>query len=424
MRRAWCAAFAAAVALGVPVAAHANAVTDWNRIATDTLVAMPGPAGGAPPALQVNMAMTQGAVYDAVNAITPKHWRPYLLNRRFGATSSTDLAVATAAYGVLSNILDSVPPTIPFGNKGALQASLDAHMAGVLAGIPDSPFRRRGIEAGETAAAAMVAFRAGDGRFGPSQWAMQTGAGYWQPLLVGGVPQLDPTPWVGGVRPFVLTSPTQFRTPGPNALGSPQYMADYNEVKSVGRSDSLTRTGEQTHNAIFWQSAGGPALLWNGTTRNLVLDPKYGIHLGESARLFAMLNIAGADAAINCWNDKYYYDFWRPWNAIAPDDPTWSALLTAPYPEHPSGHLCLDGAELTVMQRVFGTDDVHFGVVSSRFPGETRFFDHFSEPLDEIVKARIWAGLHFRTADLQGRTLGQHVADYLLANYFQPVGNH
>jgi hypothetical protein len=117
MRRAWCAAFAAAVALGAPVAAHASAVTDWNRIATDTLVAMPGPAGGAPPALQINIAMTQGAVYDAVNAITPKHWRPYLLNRRFGATSSKDLAAATAAYTVLSKILDSVPPTIPFGNK-------------------------------------------------------------------------------------------------------------------------------------------------------------------------------------------------------------------------------------------------------------------------------------------------------------------
>jgi hypothetical protein len=424
MRRAWCAAFAAAVALGAPVAAHASAVTDWNRIATDTLVAMPGPAGGAPPALQINMAMTQGAVYDAVNAITPKHWRPYLLNRRFGATSLKDLAAATAAYTVLSKILDSVPPTIPFGNKGALQASLDANMAGLLAGIPDSPFRERGIEAGETAAAAMIAFRQGDGRFGPSQWGMQTGAGYWQPLVVGGVPQLDPTPWVGGVRPFLLTSPSQFRTPGPNALGSPQYVLDYNEVKLKGRIDSPARTAEQTHNALFWQTAGGPALLWNGTARSLVLDPKYGIDFGESARLFAMLNMAGADAAINCWNDKYYWDFWRPWNAIASDDPTWSALLTAPYPEHPSGHLCLDGAELRVLQMFFGTGTVPFGTTSSRFGGETRFFNSFDEPLNEINEARIWAGLHFREADVQGKALGGNVAEYMAANYFQPVGNH
>jgi len=144
-----------------------------------------------------------------------------------------------------------------------------------------------------------------------------------------------------------------------------------------------------------------------------------------------MLNLAGADAAINCWNDKYYWDFWRPWNATHGDDgnpatdpdPTWAALLTAPYPEHPSGHLCLDGAELRVLQMFFG-DDVHFGVTSSRFGGETRFFDHFSQPLTEITEARIWAGLHFRTADLQGRALGRNVAEYMEAHYFQPVGKH
>jgi hypothetical protein len=146
----------------------------------------------------------------------------------------------------------------------------------------------------------------------------------------------------------------------------------------------------------------------------------------------AMLNMAAADAAINCWNDKYYWGFWRPWNAIrladtdgnpaTIADPSWSALLTAPYPDHPSGHLCLDSAELRVLQMFFGTDDVAFGVTSSRFGGETRLFSHFSEPLIEIVEARIWAGLHFRTPDVQARALGEHVADYMAGRYFQPVG--
>jgi hypothetical protein len=431
MRRTWFAAFVVAVALAAPAAAQANAVTDWHRIAMSTLVAVPGPAGGAPPALQINMGMTQGAVYDAVNAVTPKHHRPYLLNRRFGATASKEAAVATAAYRVLTSVLADVPATIPFPNRAALQGGLDAAYTAAVGPIPASPFKRMGIGAGNAAADAMIAARQGDGRFGPSQWNHQVGAGYWQPLLdpVTGLPQLDPTPWVGGVRPFLLTSSSQFRTAGPAALGSPQWVADYNEVKALGSLNSAVRTPEQTHNALFWQSSGGPALLWGDVASDLIEASS--MSTADSARLLAMLNLGGADTAINCWNDKYFWDFWRPWNATHGDDgnpatdpdPNWAALLTAPYPEHPSGHLCLDGAELRVLQMWFG-DDVHFGVTSSRFGGETRFFDHFSQPLAEIIEARIWAGLHFRTADVQAHVLGENVVEYMAANYFQAVGNH
>jgi hypothetical protein len=431
MRRAWFLALAVVVALATAAAAQANDVTQWNRLAMNTLVAVPGPAGGAPPALQISMGMTQGAVYDAVNAITPKHHRPYLLNRRFGATADKQAAVATAAYRVLTSVLADVPPTIPFPNRAALQAALDAAYQAAVGPIPASPFKRMGIEAGNAAADAMIAARQGDGRFGPSQWNGQTGRGYWQPLLdpVSGLPQLDPTPWVGGVRPFMLTSPSQFRTPGPLSLDSPQWVADYDEVKALGSVNSAVRTPEQTHNALFWQSNGGPALLWGDVADDLAESSS--MSEADTARLLAMLNIAGADAAINTWNDKYHYAFWRPWNATHADDgnpatapdPTWAALLTAPYPEHPSGHLGLDSAELPVLQMFFG-DNVRFGVTSSRFGGETRFFDHFSDALAEIVEARIWAGLHFRTADTQAVGLGENVFDYMVENYFQPVGNH
>ena len=84
--------------------------------------------------------------------------------------------------------------------------------------------------------------------------------------------------------------------------------------------------------------------------------------------------------------------------------------------------MCLDGAHLRVLQSFFGTDVMHFGVRSSQFGGETRFFDRFSAPLTEITEARIWAGLHFRTADVQGRDLGINVANYMTDHYFQPVG--
>ena len=424
---------AAGVALAAPAAAQANEVTNWNRIATSTLVAFPLPAGGAPPALQIDMAMTQGAVYDAVNAIEPKHHRPYLLKRRFGSKASKEAAVATAAYRVLSSIVSTVPATIAFPNRVALLQMLNTAYDTSLAAIPGSPFKSQGIAAGTAAADAMLAARQNDGRFGSSQWVPNSGPGHWQPLLdpITTLALLDPTPWVGGVRPFVIESSSQFRTVGPNALGSAAWAADFNEVKALGSVTSLLRTPEQTHNALFWQSAGGPAVLWNDVASDLVEGSGSGIGMTDSARLLSMLNLAGADAAINCWNDKYYWDFWRPWGAIQHADtdgnpatepePTWTALITAPYPEHPSGHLCLDSAELPVLQMFFG-DDVQFGVTSSRFGGETRFFDSFSEPLAEITEARIWAGLHFRTADVQAKILGENVARYMAEHYFQPVG--
>jgi hypothetical protein len=278
----------------------------------------------------------------------------------------------------------------------------------------------------------MIAARHGDGRFGPSRWVPNSDPGHWQPLLnADGTQMLDPTPWVGGVRPFLLKSSSQFRTDGPNALSSAAYAKDFNEVKALGSVNSTARTPEQTHIALFWQSAGGPALLWNAVARDLVDDPNHAVDPADSALLFAMLNLSGADAGINCWNDKYYWDFWRPWQAIheaardgnpaTEPDASWTALLTALYPEHPSGHLCLDGAHFIVLRMFFHTDNIRFGVMSSRFPGETRYFDRFSEPLDEITEARIWAGLHYRTADVQGRKLGRKVAHYMAKHYFQPL---
>jgi hypothetical protein len=426
-RIAWRAALAVVVALAAPSAAQANEVTNWNRIAADTLVAFAPASGGAPPALQINMGMTQGAVYDAVNAIKRRH-RPYLLDTRFASRASRDAAAATAAFRVLSNLVSTAPA---FPAQATLLQTLLTQYTTSLAAIPDTWRKTAGIAAGNAAADAMLAARQGDGRFGPSQWVPSSDLGHWQPLLnPDGTQMLDPTPWVGGVKPFLLKSSSQFRTDGPNALRSAAYAEDFKKVKALGSVNSTARTPEQTHIALFWQSAGGPALLWNSVARNLVNSANY--NSVKSSLLFAMLNLSAADAAINCWNDKYHFDFWRPWQAIheagddrnraTKPDPTWAALLTAPYPEHPSGHLCLDGAHLKVLQMFFGTDRVRFGVTSSRFPGETRSFNRFSEPREEIVKARVWAGLHFRTADLQGAELGRKVANYMADHYFQPRG--
>src|SRR3954468_21207484 len=176
----WLAATAALAlvgALGVigaaaapPAETDASAVTHWNAIAVDTLTGLPQPAGGAAPSSQISMGMVQGAVYDAVNAITPKHDRPYLLTRRFGNTASDEAAVATAAYLVLKNIVETVPPSITFPTRGDVLASLETKYNASKNAIPDSPSKDKGIEAGTAAAQAMIDARQGDGRFGPSQF--------------------------------------------------------------------------------------------------------------------------------------------------------------------------------------------------------------------------------------------------------------
>jgi hypothetical protein len=429
-------------ALGVPnasakprVGSDASEVLHWNQVATTTLSAVPGPNGGAPPAFAVNMGMVQGAVYDAVNAIGPKQHRPYLLDRRAGARASVDAAVATAAYHVLSELVSTAPERAPFPGRSGLLSTLSSAYAASLAAIDDDAFKQQGIAVGQAAAQAMLDARQDDGRFGPSPWVSNSAPGHWQPLLSStGAQLLDPTPWVGNVRPFLIESSSQFRSAPPPALGSQQWATEFNEVKSLGRATGSTRTDVQTYIAKWWQSA--PVLSWNEVARQLIA--RTDLDAADSARLLALQNLSGADAAINCWNDKYHFDFWRPWNAIprasedgnpaTVPDATWTSLLTAPYPEWTSGHNCLDAANVAVLRMFFGDDPVggSFQITSTFVnPGgpAVRTFDTFTQPLTELIEARIWAGLHYRSGDVAGQVLGQKVANYGAANYFQPVGN-
>jgi hypothetical protein len=191
-----------------------------------------------------------------------------------------------------------------------LLTMLYAEYVNSLSVIPDGDDKTEGIRAGNAAADVMIAAREDDGRFGPSPWVPNPAPGHWQPLMN----MLDPTPWVGGVRPFLMQNSSQFHTDGPNALTSTAYAEDFNEVKALGSMNSTTRTPEQTHIAIFWVGDGGA--LWNAVARNLIADPQYAVDIVDSALLFAMQNLSAADSVINCWNDKYYWDFWRPWTAI------------------------------------------------------------------------------------------------------------
>jgi hypothetical protein len=417
----------ALVALVLPTVARADAVTDWNLIASNAIVA-PAPvgAGRAPHVAVLHFAMVHGAVYDAVNAIDGGH-QPYLVQPPSNSTDSKEAAAATAAFRVLVGLFP--------GQVGTLQPQYDAY----IAGLPDNPpgSRAAGITIGEATAAAMLQARMNDGRFGPSPTPYPVAPGVWRPTPPNFA--TDPGAWPGNVLPFIVPSAEMLRTDGPNALINAEYAEDFNEVNELGSLTSITRTSDQTDAAIWWQDHG--IALWNRIFRTLATSQN--LDIVKSARLFAMENLAAADALIGCWNDKYYWQFWRPITAIreadtdgnpaAEADPTWlplfdpsipvcnpPLLFTPPFPDHPSGHCSATSAFVNTLQNFFGTDKISFSAFSNK-SCTTRSFERFSDALDEVIDARVWAGIHFRTADVQGSVLGKKVAQYLKKHYFQPV---
>jgi len=428
-RAGWLALAAAVLAvMAVPATARGDAVTQWNSNANDAILAANPTAHSS----ILSSAMVQGAVYDAVNGIVGGY-TPYLIKPAVSPSASTDAAVATAAYRVLLAV-------VPASQTAAL-ATLAAQYAAALAAIPNGAAKTGGISAGEIAAAAMLAARANDGRnpTTPFPFVFGTTPGVWRvspPLTAP-----EPTPWVGNVTPFLVPNVAMLRTKGPNALTSEAYARDVNEVKSVGALVSTTRTADQTSAAIFWQAQ--PLFIWGGLTRSL--SARFGLSTLQNARLFAATALAGADGAIGCWNDKYYWNFWRPIDAIrladtdgnpaTEADPTWRPLFdpatpTAPplatpnFPDHPSGHSCLSSAVLHAFEDFFGTDRIEFDLFSTRFagtPASMRHFTRFSAALNEIIGARVWGGIHFRTADVQGAGLGTKVANWEQAHYFLPT---
>ena len=420
------------VALTSPALLRADAVTDWNLIASNAIVAT---AGQPPPVSVLHFAMVHGAVYDAVNAIDRGH-RPYLVQPPSNPTDSKDAAAATAAFRVLVGFPD-LPGLFPL-QLPTLQPLYDAY----IASLPDDPpgSRDAGINIGETAARVMLIARQNDGRFGPPPALYPPAPGIWRPTPPNFAN--DPAPWVGNVRPFIVPSAEMLRTDGPNALTSADYAEDFNEVKELGSLTSITRTADETDAAIFWQDHA--IVLWNRIFRTLAASQ--GLDIVENARLFAMENLAAADSQIGGWNDKYYWQSWRPITAIreadtdgnpaTEADPTWlplfdpatpvcnpPPLVTPPFPEHPSGHACATAAFVHTLKNFFGTDRIGFSAFSNK-SCTTRSFDRFSDALDEVIEARVWAGIHFRTADVQGAVLGKKVAHYLKKHYFQPVHCH
>ena len=404
----------------VPAAMPASAaevpdqVLAWNRNAYQELIVV---AGQAPPVAALNLAMVHGAVFDAVNAIDGG-FEPYLGAPDAEDTYSKDAAAAAAAYRVLLSLLP--------GRAAQLTASYDAS----LALIPDGADEDGGVEVGEAAAAAMIQARQDDGRpgtpsFTSSSFTEGLGAGEWRPLAAG-LPGNN-FKWVGDVDPFLVPDAAMFATTGPLALDSTAYTAEFDQVKSLGAAMGSTRTPDQTEQARFW--ADHAVAMWTRIIQQL--SESQDLTNVESARLFGMLYLTGADAMIACFQDKERWAFWRPQTAIrnADDDgnpatvadPTWTSLLpNPPYPDQPSGHNCFSSSVVETLKDFFGTNQMAFEATHSTL-GITREFTRFSEAIIEIRHARVYGGIHFMTADASGAGLGKKIAKYRAENYFGPA---
>jgi hypothetical protein len=422
-----------------------DSVLDWNRHALTALTnpltqpPLPSPpillgAAQTPPVAEMHLAMVQGAVYDAVNAIDGGHV-PYLAGLPPASSSaSKPAAVATAAHDVLVGLVN--PASGQLVLPQATRTWLDEVYATSLADIPDSEAKDAGIAAGAAAAQEMLRVRADDGRYGPFLFTEGTQPGEWRRTATV-APFTDPFAWIAKVEPFLLESPSQFRTPGPKPLESRAYAEEYNEVKALGGNGTTTpslRTPEQTALATFYTV--NPVELFNRTFRVIAEDR--GLTLVEEARLFAMVNIVGADSFINCWDDKAFWNFWRPLTAIrlgeddgnpgTDGDPGWTSFTGAPpYPEHPSGYNCITGALMHTAKIFFGTNEMAFSVerVAPGVPNVTRDYERFTDVVKDTIDARLYQGIHFRSGEEQGAEIGHQVALWLdlHTHYFQPVAS-
>lgn len=393
-------------------AARADAVTDWNANAETVLRAVPP----SPPLQLRTLAIVNSAIYDAVNGIAQKY-EPYLITVPAPAGAREEAAAISAAHTVLIGLY---PAQADFLNDKLAEST--AKIPGIEG---NSRSIARGLAWGRQVGLAVLANRANDGvNASVPPYLGGFALGQWRSIPNGTTP--GALPQFANVTPFTMTSPSQFRPGPPLSLTSAQYAADLNEVKSLGRVDSATRTAGQTKAALLW--AATSPLEENAVIRSVV-PADY--ELVDTARLFALVNFSGCDAAIAGFDTKYTYGFWRPFHAIRsadldgnPDtdiDATWTSLVPVPnHPEYISTHSIITGAQMRALALILG-NDVPFTLSSPGLPGVTIDYPNFSAAAAEVGPARIWGGLHFRNSCVVGGAMGVQIGDQAVANFLRPL---
>jgi hypothetical protein len=395
-------------------------ISEWNQIAQTTLL-----ADTTKSLLEdfLYMGFLHAAVYNAVVGIEGRY-EPYKFRARAPQGASSQAAAVAAAYKILVAY-----------SPAAQHAGLETAYAASLAKIPDGKAKTRGVTFGELTAGTLIKQRADDGRNpAPISATQEPAPGMWRPTPPGLLP--GAVPWMGSVTPLLVRSGAQFGEPGPPpGLTSAQYTREFNEVKALGSENSTVRKTKQTDTAKFY--SGNPLIQFNTALRDQVDVRK--LDIVDAARMFAAVDMSIADSVISIWHSKYLYNFWRPITAIhlaetdgnptTTADPNWAPLLVnPPYPEYVSGYSGLIGAYARALQETFHTRNLQLTFISTAVPasdpGAKRFYDSGSVVVQEVVDARIWLGIHFRSADVRGARMGQQVAEWALDRYFGPVGQH
>ncbi len=392
--------------------AQGDVVTDWNDI---SLAAIRTDKTNPPKATR-HLAMVHTAIYDAVNSIDRSH-RPYHILQSVPAGTSMEAAAAAAAHHILTNVYP------------AQQAVFDASYVQSLAIIPDDQGKTDGITLGETVANLIIQLRANDHSTDVVSYTPGTDPGDWQPTPPAFAPALLPN-WPL-VTCWALQSGNQLQPPSKPALDSAEYTAAFNEVKALGAKTGSIRTAEQSEIAQFWSDGAGtetPPGHWNRIAHTLA--DQQGLTLAQNARLFALLNIALADASIVAWDCKYKFNDWRPITAIREADtdgnpntdldPAWESFITTPpFPSYTSGHSTFSGAASTVLARYFGTDNLAFVTISDGLPGVERSFMSLSQAANEAGISRIYGGIHWQYDNQFGLSSGRALGEYVANNVLQ-----
>ena len=423
---------------GIAAPVRADVVTDWNaQMLRAALI-----AGTSPTSTTRVAAMVQAAMFDAINGINPRYTHIYV-EPAASAGASQRAAAMQAAYAMLSKLYGATPANAP-------QVALDARRIVSLAEIAKDESAASiasGITWGQSVADQIFAIRSTDGFTNTAAYPDNLAIGQWRrtpnlpvsaALSAAGAGYL----MVSTQTPWVMSSPWQFRPGPPPAVTTVQYARDFNEVKTMGSQFSSARSPEQTSNALFW-NAGTASYLWNQVALTLIEKNNHDRDrnddwskgknntLLENARLFAEIGLSMADAAISCWDAKYEYHYWRPITAIretADDgnpattpDPAWMPMFATPgHPDYPSGHSCVSGAAAAVLADEFGAS-THFTMTSDMMFGYEQSYRSIQEALAAVGEARIFSGIHFRTAIDVGQALGKEVAEYVLQQRFQRI---
>ena len=400
-----------------------DVVIKWNELLSQSIDnRMPQPA-------EVKIyAMVTLAMHDALNNVVPKYETYALNNSEVDASGITKKNIHSIADAAVSQAArDMMVQLFP-----ASTAAADARLNSVLSGIEDSDLKNRGINIGKDAAVAVLARRANDFPLRFETYIGGTAPGEYQANYM---PYMLPNPpiWpanavyapnLGELTPFGILSSDQFMDEAPNPLDSSEYLTDYNEVKEIGCTNCPSRTAEQTEIGLFWRET--PSSSMNRLTRALVEERK--LDGWEAARLIGLIQMSVIDTYIASFEEKFYFNFWRPITAIRGGDSdgidatigdvTWTPTsVTPPVPSFPATHAYSAGAAAEIFQSYFHSDIANMYITSPYFlPGVERHIESFSEMANEYGLYGIYVGFEFRQNIEVGIKNGRELGKYLFEN--------